>query len=239
MKREWPGSAQRICSLPLIKIAWRRRGHVLVIVRVVQAGPLLLLFVPPNQLLTVAPRLPIWARGGSIVNNAAVIGPCESPAVSEKVPRVAFMSAVSPLFRKDSAVNPRTASGGAVPFQIFYVPQLLPICNRIPIDFLQHFFGIGFCDGTLDVIVPRQSSESIIFGVEIVCSFRLWGQAQVIDEPQFTTRIAGSLCRFLSELQQALRVGESALFFGAASCWKEENFSADCLGREFASLPLG
>src|SRR5512143_3339935 len=59
------------------------RRHVLHEVGSVVARPLLLGFIPPHQLLALAPRLSVGSGGGAVINNPAAVGPRESPAMTE------------------------------------------------------------------------------------------------------------------------------------------------------------
>ena len=84
---------------------------LLVEVGTVKAGPLLLLFVPPDQLLALAPRLAVGTRRSAVVQDAHVVRPGESPAVSEVVDRLALVGDVLVLAGMNAAVNPAAARG--------------------------------------------------------------------------------------------------------------------------------
>src|SRR5689334_18871143 len=48
-------------------------------VRCVESDPLLLLFVPPDQLLSLGPGLTVKIRGCAIVENASIVRPSPGP----------------------------------------------------------------------------------------------------------------------------------------------------------------
>ena len=51
-------------------------------IRNVIAGPFFLTFIPPYELLAIAPGTSVGTRGSAVVENSAIARPCESPAVT-------------------------------------------------------------------------------------------------------------------------------------------------------------
>src|SRR5204863_8725284 len=70
--------------------AARARALALGEVRHIVAGPLLLLLVPPDEFLALAPRLAVGGGGAAVVENAPVERPGESPAVAVAAARLAL-----------------------------------------------------------------------------------------------------------------------------------------------------
>ena len=83
MQCEWPCSAQGFGPVPFVHVLRRFwRGRLLVI-RIVQTRPLLFARIPPDELLPFTPWLAVGAGGRTVVDDAAVVGPGESPAVAQ------------------------------------------------------------------------------------------------------------------------------------------------------------
>src|ERR1051326_3233935 len=159
MQREWSRAAERFHSFAIFNIGGGVGRSLLLIVRMIQSGPLFFLFVPPDKFLALAPRLAIGARGRAVVDDAAVVGPGKSPAMPEQAFRVAFIGTVVARLWKHSAINPRTTRGGAVFLQIFDLLQLLAVRKRIAVDFLQHFGSAGLGVLALGRIMPSEGVE--------------------------------------------------------------------------------
>src|SRR5438067_13607276 len=80
------------------------------------AYPLPFRLVPPDQLLPLAPRLPVGGGGAAVVEDAPVAWPGVAPAVAvaaARLARVRFVLAV-----EDAGVDPAAARCGAVGFQV-------------------------------------------------------------------------------------------------------------------------
>src|SRR5690348_4358272 len=71
------------------------RREVLLVICVIESGPFFLFFVPPDQLLALAPRRSIRARRGAVVDDAAVVRPRESPSMAEQIFRLALVGTIS------------------------------------------------------------------------------------------------------------------------------------------------
>src|SRR5579872_5238766 len=74
-------------------------SFVLVEVRNVESGPLLLLFIPPDQLLALAPGPAVRPRRATVVENADIAGPRKSPTMSEIIFRLPLVGAVQVFLR--------------------------------------------------------------------------------------------------------------------------------------------
>src|SRR5581483_9883620 len=104
-------AAESLDSLAVFDIGFSVRWHGFCVICVIQATPLLLFLVPPNQFLALAPRLAIWTRRSPVVNNAAIVRPCKTPSVPQQVFRFAFIGAVITFFGEYATVNPGTTRG--------------------------------------------------------------------------------------------------------------------------------
>ena len=82
MQREWSCPAERLHALTVSQIVRHFGGKVFRIIRVVESTPLVFLFVPPNELLALAPGLSVGTSRGAVIDDAAVVWPRESPTVA-------------------------------------------------------------------------------------------------------------------------------------------------------------
>src|SRR3954447_7855701 len=105
-------------------IAWTViRWRVFLEVGNVFPDPLALVFVPPDELLAFAPRLPVGTRGGAVVENPAIGGPRKSPTVSKGVVWFARIGTVDAGLRMNSRIDPASASSAAILFQFRIFPN--------------------------------------------------------------------------------------------------------------------
>src|ERR1700758_5213460 len=95
-------------------VGWLCRGEV----RNIQAGPLLLRFVPPDQFLTLAPRPAIGTRRRAVIQDAAIGRPGKRPTVSVEILGLAFVGTILTGSGKDAGINPTAARGGPISLQI-------------------------------------------------------------------------------------------------------------------------
>src|SRR5262245_9661677 len=91
--------------------AARARALRLREVRDVVAGPLFVFLVPPDELLSLAPRLAVRRRGAAVVEDATIHRPGEAPAVPVAPVRLALERFV--LAVEDAGVDPAAARGRA------------------------------------------------------------------------------------------------------------------------------
>src|SRR5579864_8680861 len=106
--------------------------------------PFLLLCIPPDQFLALAPRRAIGSRRSTVVEDAAIAGPGESPAMTVKIFGLAFSGKILSRLGKDAGVNPTTARSGTIGFQIFVSRHQLAVRRGPSVYFLQNFFDLGF-----------------------------------------------------------------------------------------------
>src|SRR5438270_2720035 len=227
MKRKRPSAAQRFGPMSLMNIGYRIGRNIFLVIGVVETSPFFLLLVPPHQLLAFAPWLAVRPGRRAVIDDPAVVRPRKSPAMPQQVFRVTLVSPVVTFFRIHAAVNPRAASSGPVIFQVADMCDLLAIGNRIPVDFLQYGFRVGFSGWAFYRIIPGQRPQAIVAGPRITSGFFLYAPPQVIHEPQFAASIPGRLNRLVPELQQALCVSEGAFLFRRTSRWEQEDFGSD------------
>src|SRR5579872_1401498 len=158
MQRKGSRAAESIGSMTVLQIRGHIRSHLLVVIGMIKAGPLLLVLIPPDKFLPFAPRLAVRARRGTVVNDAAVIRPCEAPSMPKKIFRLTLVRAIAVLLRKYSAVDPCAAGRRAVVLQIFDVLQLCALRQRVAVDFLQHLSNLRLGVFSLCRIIPSQRS---------------------------------------------------------------------------------
>ena len=75
VQSEWASPAQRLYTFAFVNICGNFRSDVLLIIGVIEARPLLLLCVPPDQLLALALRLSIRTCRRAVVDDAAIVRP--------------------------------------------------------------------------------------------------------------------------------------------------------------------
>ena len=136
MQGEWPCSAKGAGAFAIAQVSGRVGRHLFFVVGVVEAGPLLFLFVPPYKFLAFAPGPAIGTRRSAVVDDPAVVRPGESPAVAQGIFRAALIGKVSVFIWKDSAIDPCATRCGAIAFEVFYVGELLALRQIVSIDFL-------------------------------------------------------------------------------------------------------
>src|SRR5262249_16253256 len=113
----------------------------------VVAAPLPFRFIPPDEFLALTPRLAVRRRRTSVVEDAAIEQPPESPSVSIGTARLALLRFV--LVRVvDAGVDPAAAARRAVTL------QLTEVLARRAVNLAQHSICI------LILVVPRERAQS-------------------------------------------------------------------------------
>ncbi len=108
----------------------------------IKPGPLLLVFVPPDQFLALAPGLTVRPCRRAVVQDAHVVRPRESPAVTQVVDRLTFVGNVLVFAGMNAAVNPTATGGGAVGLQVFVALKLLARGEVAAVDLLQNLANV-------------------------------------------------------------------------------------------------
>src|SRR5579883_1758617 len=230
---------RRIARLAIQALGIRRRPIIgcffLFKIRHVQPGPFPLVFIPPNQLLELAPRATVGPRAGPVVNNAPIAGPGEPPAVPITALRFSPSSLAHAVPAKHTRINPAAGSGRTICFELLIPPELRSVVRTtIAVEptfeyTLRPFLGIGFpaidlrqhaFDNWLAFLIlwipPVQCAQRFIQW--IIGGPRPGDQSlgQLADEPTLATTVTRRIHRFFTELKQALSVGKATLFFGVA-----------------------
>src|SRR5215470_6853529 len=153
MQNEGIGSGQRLVSFGALlrPVAGRLRLRE---VWSVEAGPLFLLLVPPDELLAFAPGLAVRTRGRAVIEDAAVRRPGESPAVPVDSGRLPAVGPVPSRLGKDTRVDPAAASRRAVGFEVLVTVDELSIGDGPAVDLLEDLLGIGLPKLPLRLVVP-------------------------------------------------------------------------------------
>src|SRR5438477_9882171 len=81
----------------------------------VDAGPFFR--VPPHQFFPFAPRMAVRPRTSAVIDDAAIAGPREAPAVTKVIFRFARVGLVYAIATKNAGVDPAAARGRTVGFQ--------------------------------------------------------------------------------------------------------------------------
>src|SRR5579862_6628137 len=131
MQRKRFCASESLHAMPVMNIRRRIWSSLFLVIRIVESRPFLFVLVPPDEFFPLAPRLAIRPRRRPVVNDAAVVRPGEAPAVAEQVFWLSFIGAISIFFRENAAIDPRSAGGRPVIFQVLNVAQLLAILPAI------------------------------------------------------------------------------------------------------------
>ena len=203
---------------------------------------LLLLRVPPHELLALAPRLAVRVRRGAVVEHAAVRGPRPAPlgVVRALLPvRHAARGLVHPV-RVDAGVDPAAAGGGAVGFELEIAVDGRTGGDVVAVDAPQDVFGrrLRPRPRALHVVAPVQLLHRLVARVRRRRQPLLDHPAQVVEEPQVRALVAGRLDRLLPPLDHALGLGERALLLHVRGGGEEEHLRAARLGADLAGLDL-
>src|SRR6185369_10024297 len=160
-------------------------------------------------------------------------------AMTEKIARMTLVGPILAFLGKYAAVNPCTASGGTVVFQIFDMGELLTVSNGVSVNFLEHFFGVRFGVWSLRRVVPGKGIQSGVTRARVFASLRFQTSAQVVHEPQLAAAVARGFDGLVPELQKPLCIGECALFLRRARGRKEEHLRTDASRRHLSPENLG
>ena len=167
----------------------------------IKAGPLPLLFVPPDVFLALAPRLPLGVCGGPIVDDATVHRPRPRPLRGDPVllsPGLAPCGLVDLVFI-DAAVDP-TATGGRAIRLKSRVPGHGIIVLVPAVDLAQHSLGVGLVVRALGRVVPGQVEYSTVLRVVRVRELLSDLASEVVHKPQLRAAVALRLDRLLAPL---------------------------------------
>src|SRR5581483_9863364 len=93
--------------------------------------PLLLFLIPPDEFLALAPRLAVGTCRRPVVEDANIVGPGESPTVTEQGFRFALVGFVLARVGEYSGVNPATAGGRTVVAKLLVVLQKFSVSDGV------------------------------------------------------------------------------------------------------------
>src|SRR5438309_5478159 len=238
MQREWRFARDRVHALrALLRLIIRSLGRRKV--RIVAARPLVLRGVPPDELLALAPRLPIRTRRGAVVDDAAVLRPRKPPTMSKEVVRLLALRKVLALFGIMPAVDPTSGCGRTVVFQVVEVRDQLTVRQRVAVDLLVNHIHDGLVVRTFDRVVPSERAQWRVDRIRILRRKLLQARAEVVDEVRLAASVALRLDCLLVPLQQTLCVGEGAVFLYVRCGSEEEHLGANVLRTELSAFYFG
>src|SRR4051794_5198969 len=148
--------------MAVAKIAGVIRTFVECEVGSIEPCPGFLFFVPPDKLLAFTPGLPIGASGRAVINDAAVVGPRESPPTPKIVVRSALVRLVHALFWIDAAVNPAAACSRAVILELVVGLELGAIVPVPAVNLTQNLIDIWFGMLTMSFVIPGDRVERCV-----------------------------------------------------------------------------
>src|ERR1051326_2967043 len=196
-------------------LTWHKSGNV-------DAGPFVR--VPPHEFFSFAPGTTVRPRTGAIVNDSAIAGPTEAPAVSEVISgfsRVRFVHAVA---AENTGINPAAACGRSVSFQFSKTIHLRPMMritiavdaehdalvpaavrargySCVPaVDLCEHGFHFWIALFVFR-IPPVERAQRFVDRVIGTFCFRNQTQCQLMNEPRVRAAVAWWINGFLAPLQ--------------------------------------
>src|ERR1051325_2409518 len=90
----------------------------------VESDPVSFFGIPPDELLSLAPRCALRGGTGAVVENAAIAWPGEAPPVAQIVVRLAAQGLVHAIAIENAGVNPAAAGGRTIIFQFVVIGDL-------------------------------------------------------------------------------------------------------------------
>src|SRR5581483_7767110 len=203
----------------------------------VQTGPFAPAFIPPDVFLSIRPGAAFRIRGSAVVQNPPVVRPREPPVRARIVTRgaLAVTRAVMAFLGEDAAINPASARRAAIIFQFGKALDEFAAGYCISVNLLQNLGGVGliFDPASAPVwkqreflipVIPREILQSGIAGSGGTRKRSSQPPADVVQEPQIRPAVPRRIDGLIVPLQQPLRVGQRALFFGRGRRRQEKNF---------------
>src|SRR3954447_20943669 len=237
MHQERRCAAERVISL---RTRWPLVAGVLGCHEVgyVQAAPAPCVLVPPDQLLPFTPGGSIRARGGAVVQDAAVGGPRECPPMSQVIARLPLVRTVPAGFRINPRVDPAPARCGAVAFELSEPRHQAAVRDAPAVDLLEHLLRAWLVVASVGRVVPRQRVQARVAGPWIARGLLLQSPTEVKREPRVAPRVARRIDRLFTPLHETLRVREAAFLFSVTRGGQKEDFGLDVFGAQLAALDL-
>src|SRR5262249_30342336 len=143
--------------------------------------------------------------------------------------------------RKDSRIDPRGASRGAIVFELAEAAEVTASGRLVAVDLLQYFEHIRLAWDTrrlLGLVIPEQIVKTLIAwqGAGGIALFE--ALAQLVGEPGVRTAVTRGISRLVMPLQHPLRIGKTAFEFGDLGRREEEHFGLNIRRVELAALHL-
>src|SRR5205085_5594511 len=176
----------------------------------VDARPLALLRLPPDELLALRPRLAVRIGGGAVVEDAAVVRPRPGPFLGHPV---LLASGLSPRGLVDAvlaaaAIDPATASRRAVRLQLGVGGERVAIEDGPPVDLREHGFRVDLAVGASGRVAPDEAPDGLVAVFPRARVKLLEAQPEVVSEIELAAAVSGRLDRLAMPLEEPRRVGE-------------------------------
>ena len=220
------GWSPRIASGPRRAVRRHVVGRLLLVeVGRVGARPLLLLRVPPHELLALRPRLAVGIGGRAVVEQPPVRRPRPRP-LERRVALLPVRLAPRRLVlavarRRRSRSSSRTRSCRPALQQLVAGERL---AGRVPaVDLREHRLGARLLDLARRRVVPRQVEERPVLRILRVLQLLADHAAEVVVEPELGAAVVLRLDRLEVPLEQPLRVRERAVLLDVRGGRQEED----------------
>ena len=198
--------------------------------------------VPPDVLLAGAPRPPVGAGGGAVVEQPAVRGPHPRPVGVHP-----FLLGLGRTQRgmvhavgEDPGVDPAAAVGGAVRAHLGVGRERLsgPLAGQeAAVDLGQHGRGVGVAV-LVQRVLPGEVEQRTVARVRRPGEPLPDPAAQLVEEVQFALAVAGRLHRLVPPLHHPLGLGEGAGLLDVVGGGQEEDLGGDLFGAQLAGRDL-
>src|SRR5258708_6369231 len=226
---KWIRSRMRIQSTPhrvsfsSRRLRLRKVWHIVPNPTPFCAIPIIVFRVPPDIFLALGPRLAFRISGGTIIKNVPVRGPRKAPARADIRIGMATPRQVLSLFGHNAAENPTATGSAAIRPEFGIVFDNLVIGNRVTIDLLHDIFDNGFLQRSRAAIIPDQVLNRLVTLLRTVLIAFLKAHAEFRQEPVLRPCITWCVYSLITVLDEALRIGKTALFIHMCCRRKEDD----------------
>src|SRR5919199_578993 len=210
-------------------------------VRLISTGPLLLLLIPPYELLAFAPGLSFGVCRSTVVEDAAVVRPRPGPLRSHQrlLPsRLASASLVDPV-GIDARVDPTPASRRAIVLELQETAHRRAVGYVVAAYLFEDALYVWLFVLALGRVVPGQGFDQRVARILGVLVELLEPTSQMEDEPGVAPCVVGRLDGLLVPLQHAVGLGKGAVLLGDERRRYKEDLRAGLAGVHPVGLPGG
>ena len=205
----------------------------------VEAGPLLLLGIPPHVFLALGPRVALGIGGRAVVQDSLVGRPGPAPLGGDcsllpvrRLPRGLIL-----LLLEGAAVDPATARCRPVVGQLLVLRERLALGSDA-VDLAQHLGRARLFVLAGGRVGPVEREDATVDRVGGVLQLRSDLAAEVVREAEIGAAILRRLDGFPVPLEEALRVREGSVLLDMRRRREEEDLRRDFVRLQLAGFDL-